>query len=409
MADPSDSDLPVLDAVDQRILGSLLEKQRTVPATYPLTLNALLTACNQTSSRDPVVQYDPATLETALKGLRERELVRVVWADKGPRTLKYHQLLDERLGLQPDERALLTVLLLRGAQAPGELRSRTERLHPFPDRETVEACLRRMAGLPHPLVFELERRPGQQDRRWVHLLGPPAPEVVGQAPPPGVDRERILAEGVAARDARVVATYDRVAASYAAELGDELAGKPFDAWLLARTAELAGGEPVADVGCGPGHLTRFLADRGADATGLDLSPGMVATARHHHPDLAFEVGDLTRMMRPPAASGWGAVVAWYSLVHLAGSEVAPAVAALARVLRPGGWLALATHAGAAVHHLDEWWEHEVDIDFVLHDPGAVLDAVRAAGLDVAEWYLRGPLPGIEVATERLYVLARRPA
>src|SRR4051794_12674372 len=122
---PDDLDL---SAVDQRVLGSLLEKQRTVPASYPMTLNALQTACNQTSSRDPVVDYDQTLLQETLRSLKDRGLVRIVWADRGPRTLKYHQLLDERLMLGDAERALLTVLLLRGAQAPGELRTRTERL-----------------------------------------------------------------------------------------------------------------------------------------------------------------------------------------------------------------------------------------------------------------------------------------
>ena len=111
-----------------------------------MTLNALQTACNQSSSRDPVVDYDQPLLTETLRSLKERGLVRVVWADRGPRTLKYHQLLDERLALQPDERALITVLLLRGPQAPGELRTRTDRLHPFADRDAVEAVLRRLAG-----------------------------------------------------------------------------------------------------------------------------------------------------------------------------------------------------------------------------------------------------------------------
>ena len=106
--------------------------------------------------------------------------------------------------------------------------------------------------------------------------------------------------------------------------------------------------------------------------------------------------------------GWGAITSWYSLVHLAGSELAPAVGSLTRVLAPGGWLALALHAGAEVRHADELWDQPVDVDFVLHDPGEVLAAVRAAGLVDVEWYLRGPLAGAEVETERLYVLGRRP-
>jgi len=149
------SELPVLDAEDQRVLGSLMEKQTTVPASYPLTANALRSACNQTSNRDPVVDYDQGTIERVARSLRDRELLRIVWVDIGRRTLKYHQLLDERLELQEDERALITVLLLRGAQAPGELKTRTERLHKFADRTEVEACLQRMAKRPEPLVREL--------------------------------------------------------------------------------------------------------------------------------------------------------------------------------------------------------------------------------------------------------------
>jgi uncharacterized protein YceH (UPF0502 family)/catechol 2,3-dioxygenase-like lactoylglutathione lyase family enzyme len=164
------SELPVLDATDQRILGSLLEKQTTVPATYPLSANALVSACNQTSSRDPITDFDQRIVERTAKSLKERGLLRIVWSDTGRRTLKYHQILDEHLALEPDERALLTVLLLRGAQAPGELRTRTERLHGFADRGQVEECLHRMASRPQPLVRELERRSGQQDPRWIHLL-----------------------------------------------------------------------------------------------------------------------------------------------------------------------------------------------------------------------------------------------
>lgn len=105
---------------------------------------------------------------------------------------EYHQILDEHLALEPDERALLTVLLLRGAQAPGELRTRTERLHGFADRGQVEDCLRRMASRPQPLVRELERRPGQQDPRWIHLLGAAPEQTSAEASPAGsADASRI--------------------------------------------------------------------------------------------------------------------------------------------------------------------------------------------------------------------------
>jgi hypothetical protein len=206
----------------------------------------------------------------------------------------------------------------------------------------------------------------------------------------------------------VRAAYDAVAATYAERLGDELDRKPFDRWLLDRVALLADGLPVVDVGTGPGHVAAYLAAAGADATGVDLSPAMVDEARRRFPDLTFSVGDLNGLLRPPTAAGWGAVTAWYALVHLAGSELAPTVASLARVLVPGGWLALALHAGAAVHHAEELMDRPVDVDFVLHDPDEVVAAVRAAGLADVEWYLRGPLAG-EVETDRLYVLGRRPA
>lgn len=402
------SDLPSLDPEDQRILGSLLEKQTTVPASYPLTANALRSACNQTSNRDPVVDYDEQTVTRTTRSLKERGLLRIVWSDTGRRTLKYHQVLDERLALEQDERALLTVLLLRGAQTPGELRARTERLHPFAGRDDVEACLRRMAGRPEPLVRELERRPGQHDRRWVHLLGP-VPEPAAAGPAPAVDRDVVIAEGSDQRDARVRSSYDAVAPTYADHLAEELTGLPFERWLLDRVVAHAAGGPVVEVGCGPGHVTAYLAGGGAAASGIDLSPGMVAEARRRFPQGSYEVGDLRRLIRPATAAGWSAVLGWYSLIHLAASELPQAVASLAGPLSPGGWLVLAMHAGEEVRHLEEWFGHAVDLDFVLHDPAFVVGAVEAAGLVDVEWYVRGPLTARGETSRRLYVVGRKPA
>jgi uncharacterized protein YceH (UPF0502 family) len=336
------ADLPVLDAVEQRVLGCLLEKQVTVPATYPLTLNALRSACNQTSSRDPVLDLDDRTVETTARGLRDRGLLRVVWADTGRRVLKYHQRLEEVLGLAADERALVTVLLLRGAQAAGELRTRTERLHVFADRDEVEACLQRVAGRAEPLVRRLERRPGQQDHRWLHLLGPVPEPVAGGATSsePDVDRERPLAAGADARDERVRATYTAIAQDYADTIVPELDSLHFERWLLDRVAAEAGARPMVDAGCGPGHVTAYLVAAGADARGIDLTPRMVEQARARFPGVRYDVGDLTRLIRPETADGWGAVLGWYSLIHLAGSELPAAVAALARPLAPGGVLSM---------------------------------------------------------------------
>ena len=404
------SELPVLEPEEQRVLGSLLEKQTTVPATYPLTGNALRAACNQASSRDPVVDYDQQTVDRTARALKERGLVRIVWSDTGRRTLKYHQTLDEQLGLDPAERALLTVLLLRGAQAPGELRSRTERLHPFADRGEVEACLRRMAAeRPEPLVRELERRPGQQDRRWVHLLGPVPQAEAAPAAASGVDRDAVLADGTEARDTRVRSAYDAIAPSYAAELADELDDLPFERWLLDRVAAHAHGQPVVDVGSGPGHVTAYLARGGVPATGIDLSPAMVAEARRRFPGVTFEVGDLRRLSRPATSAAWSAVLGWYSLIHLAASELPDAVAALARPLAPGGWLVLALHAGAEVRHLADWFGHEVNLDVVLHEPAFVVGLVETAGLVDVEWYLRGPIGNRGETTQRLYVIGRKAA
>ncbi len=395
-----------LDEVEQRVLGALLEKQRTVPATYPLSENALRSACNQTSSRDPVVAYDSRTVLDAVGRLKDRGLLRTVWAGAGSRVLKYHQLLDEVLGLDDAARALVTVLLLRGPQSAGELRTRTERLHPFADKESAEAVLRRLAGGEQPLVRELPRAPGHKDTRWVHLLGPVAAPAASGTVAPAVDRDAVLADGPQARDARVVAGYDRVAAAYADTLADELSHKPFDRWLLEQVAGVARRRPVVDAGCGPGHVTAHLAELGADVTGVDLSPGMLAEARERFPEQEFEQGDLTRLLRPRTAPGWGAVLAWYSLVHLAGSELEDAVGALARVLDDDGWLCLALHVGAEVRRVETLCGQAVELDFVLHDRDQVLAAVAAAGLVDVEWYVRGPYD-VEAQTERLYVLARK--
>jgi uncharacterized protein YceH (UPF0502 family) len=402
------ADVPVLDPVEQRILGSLLEKQRTVPATYPMTLNALRTACNQTSSRDPVTDYDDEALTETLRRLKQRGLVRVVWADTGRRTLKYHQTLDEVLEVSPEERALLTMLLLRGPQAPGELRTRTERMHRFATREDVEQLLGRMAE--RGLVRVLPRQPGQHDPRWVHLLGEPAAPAATPAATVAVDRESVLAGGAEARDDRVRASYDAVATTYADHLVDELLdGQPFETWLLDRVAAHADAGPVVEVGCGPGHVTAYLAAAGVDATGIDMSPGMVAEARRRFPDGMYEIGDLRRLMRPATAPGWSAVLGWYSLIHLAASELPDAVSALSRPLAPGGWLVLAMHAGCEVRHHASWFDVPVDLDFVMYEPENVVGVVKGAGLVDVEWYRRGPLEHRGETTSRLYVVARRPA
>ncbi len=397
--------LPVLDATEQRVLGSLLEKQRTVPASYPLSLNALRLACNQTSSRDPVVDYSERTIQDAARALKDRGLLRLVWAGAGSRVVKYHQLLDEVLPLDEADRALLTVLLLRGPQSPGELKTRTERLHGFADKAEVSERLEAMAAAEPPLVRELSLVRGQQDRRWVHLLGPVPVGGADAEAPPAVDREAALAEGAAARDAKVIAAYDAAAAAYAAEFSEELIEKPFDIWLLERVAEAADG-PIMDLGCGPGHIAAFLADTGAEVHGLDASSAMIEQARSAYPDLDFQVGRFHQLLRPRTAAAWGAILAWYAFGHLAPSELGAVLRTASGTLNPGGLLALALELGDRVRHADSLCGVEVDLDYVLHDRQQVLAALAASDLVVDEWYVRAPVGG-EADTKRLYVLARK--
>lgn len=159
-----------LTAPQARVLGSLMEKQVTTPDAYPMTLKALTTACNQTSNRDPVVQYETQLVETTLMALKGKGLARFVHPGAGERTTKYRQVLDEALRLGPDEHAVLCVLLLRGAQTVNELKIRTERLHPFSSPTEIEATLAALADREHPLVRQLDRHPGQKERRWLQLL-----------------------------------------------------------------------------------------------------------------------------------------------------------------------------------------------------------------------------------------------
>jgi len=156
------------DAVELRVLGSLLEKQRTTPDQYPLSLNALRLACNQSTNRDPVVDYDERTIHEALQRLARRSWTRLA-SGAGSRAVKYRQLFEDVLGLADDEVAILTVLMLRGPQTPGELKQRTERMHRFGGLDGVHETLEELAE--RDLVERLGRRPGQKEDRYRHLLG----------------------------------------------------------------------------------------------------------------------------------------------------------------------------------------------------------------------------------------------
>ncbi|MEV6973902.1 methyltransferase domain-containing protein [Kitasatospora sp. NPDC093806] len=203
---------------------------------------------------------------------------------------------------------------------------------------------------------------------------------------------------------RVRASYDAVAEEYRERIGGELAYKVVDRALLGVVVEEAGGGVVADLGCGPGHVAGWLAERGATAVGVDLSPAMVAVARRDHPGVEFRVGDLLGL---PAADGeFAAAVALYSVIHLEPEELRPAFAEIRRVLRPSGVLLVAFHLGTEVRRLDEWWGHPVDVDFHFLEVGAVAGLLAEAGFTVTARLERGPYPE-EAETRRGYLIARR--
>ncbi len=158
-----------LSLLETRIIGTLVEKQRTVPDTYPLSVNALLAGCNQKTSRNPVIEAGEAEILVALDSLKDLGLVREV---SGSRVSRFEHLFEKVLGVPTQASALLTVLMLRGPQTAGELRLNCERLHRFADISSVEAFLEELAGRADgALVIELPRLPGSRENRWAHLLG----------------------------------------------------------------------------------------------------------------------------------------------------------------------------------------------------------------------------------------------
>ena len=172
------------------MVGSLVEKQLTTPQQYPLTLNSLTLACNQASNRDPVVDFGESEVQSALDSLKAKGLVRFVLPSHGRSVVRYRHVLDEKLALDPRQLALLAVLLLRGPQTVGELRTRTERMARFEDTSEVEADLEGLGRWDDPLVARLPRRPGQKEERWTQLLADTAPAPPTDAAAPGPPREQ---------------------------------------------------------------------------------------------------------------------------------------------------------------------------------------------------------------------------
>jgi hypothetical protein len=191
------------DAVEIRVVGSLIEKQRTTPDVYPLTLNSLRLACNQSTNRDPVVDYDDGTIRAALDRLVARKWATLAsWSNR--RSMKYRHTLDRALGIDSEELAIACVLMLRGPQTSGELRTRSERLHAFGSADEVHAALDRL--IERELVRRLERRPGQREERYEQLLGASVPSATPAEAPPEAEapaRADPAADGLAERVERL--------------------------------------------------------------------------------------------------------------------------------------------------------------------------------------------------------------
>jgi SAM-dependent methyltransferase len=229
------------------------------------------------------------------------------------------------------------------------------------------------------------------------------------------------------RMAATRASYDAVASGYAEAMSDELRHKPLDRALLTAFAEQVvlarGGDPpeppahggalrppvspprVWDVGCGPGHVTAFLAGLGLEAAGIDLSTQMVAQARARHPGLEFRSGSMTAL---PCGDGeWDGLVSFYSLIHMIDdADLRAALAEYRRVLADHGLLLLAVHAGQDVRHSAEWFGAAVDVSFRFFDPDRLAAELDRAGFAIEAVTRRQPYSGVEVATERAYFLAR---
>lgn len=203
------------------------------------------------------------------------------------------------------------------------------------------------------------------------------------------------------------ASYDAVAAEYVRRIYDELQHKPLDRQLLDRfAASVREIGPACDMGCGPGHVTRYLHEHGVQICGIDLSPGMVERARILNPGIEFRAGD---MMALAEADGvYAGIAAFYSLIHIPRGDMVRTLRQLHRVLLPGGLMLLAFHIGEQSIHLDEWWDQKVCVDFHFFQSAEMADWLRAAGFEIEEIIEREPYPEIEHQSRRCYLFARQP-
>jgi ubiquinone/menaquinone biosynthesis C-methylase UbiE len=201
-------------------------------------------------------------------------------------------------------------------------------------------------------------------------------------------------------------SYDRIAEEYARRIADELRHKPLDRQLLNRfAAQIRPNGRVCDMGCGPGHVARYLCDTGVSAWGLDLSSGMVEQARRLNPGTEFRQGNMLALDLPDNALA--GIVAFYAIVNIPSSSLPVVFEEMARVLEPGGVLFLAFHAGDQTLREEELWGHPIAMDFFLFQPSDIRILLEAAGLAVEEVVERDPYPEVEFQSRRAYILARK--
>lgn len=206
---------------------------------------------------------------------------------------------------------------------------------------------------------------------------------------------------------KTAAGYDAVAHEYAARLAQELDGKPFDRDFLTQFERGTGQGLILDLGCGPGHVAKFIAGLGRSVMGIDLSVAMVTVAQALNPELQVQQGDMCALDLPTASVA--GVVAFYSIIHLAPAELQTAVREMYRVLIPNGRLAVAFHVGDEVRHVDSLWGIKTDLDFSFLQPHVVQEALKAVGFEVTQAITRPPYaPEVESQTNRCYVVAVRP-
>jgi SAM-dependent methyltransferase len=224
---------------------------------------------------------------------------------------------------------------------------------------------------------------------------------------PELELYRGVTTMIGPKSSDVEMSYDVVADEYAQRIFEELKHKPVDRNLLDRfAARVRTNGPACDLGCGPGHVARYLHERGVQIIGVDLSPVMVGCAKRLNPGIEFRQGDTRRL--DVEDGSWGGIVAFYSIIHIPRSEVVAALSEMKRVLRPGGELLLSFHIGDDILHLDEWWGHAVSVDFIFFRTDEMRELLGSAGFQVGDIVEREPYPGVEHQSQRAYIFAQKP-